>query len=159
MCTKYSLTAIPWPLNDSNKYKGHLEYVLFVASDGNKTHKWSSTYTRKFVDDLSRIVPAGKARDITDRLNAESPSCFRGLSILSKFGGISVQQKAIDMSTSMARFLIELLHGEEDAIEALEVQAAKDPELTPDQRTSLLDLQTRYENLCDFLRKVIEEHE
>ena len=63
------------------------------------------------------------------------------------------------MSTSMARFLIELLHGEEDAIKAIEVQAAKDPELTPDQRTSLLDLQTRYENLCDFLRKVIEEHE
>lgn len=32
-------------------------------------------------------------------------------------------------------------------------------QLTPEQRTSLLDLQTRYENLCDFLRQVIKEHE
>jgi hypothetical protein len=76
VCTKYSLTAIPWPLNDSNKYKGHLEYVLFVASDGNQTHKWSSNYTRKFVDDLSRIVPAAKARDITDRLKRGEPVLF-----------------------------------------------------------------------------------
>ena len=59
----------------------------------------------------------------------------------------------------MARFLIELLHGEEDAIPAIEIQAAEDLELTPEQRTSLLDLQTRYENLCDFLRELIKQHE
>jgi len=58
----------------------------------------------------------------------------------------------------MARFLIELLHGEEDAIDAIEKQILV-AQLTPEQRTSLLDLQTRYENLCDFLRQVIKEHE
>ena len=58
----------------------------------------------------------------------------------------------------MARFLIELLHGEEDAIEAIEKQMFVE-QLTPEQRTSLLDLQRRYENLCDFLRQVIKEHE
>jgi len=63
------------------------------------------------------------------------------------------------MSAKMARFLIELPHGEEDAIPAIELQAAEDPDLTPEQRTSLLDLQTRYENLCDFLRELIKQHE
>ena len=58
----------------------------------------------------------------------------------------------------MARFLIELLHGEENAIDAIEKQILV-AQLTPEQRTSLLDLQTRYENLCDFLRQVIKEHE
>ena len=62
------------------------------------------------------------------------------------------------MPTEMARFLIELLHGEEDAIDAIEKQILV-AQLTPEQRTSLLDLQTRYENLCDFLRQVIKEHE
>jgi len=59
----------------------------------------------------------------------------------------------------MARFLIELLHDEEDVIPAIEVQATEDPELTAEQRTRLLDLQTRYENLCDFLRELIKQHE
>ena len=63
------------------------------------------------------------------------------------------------MPAEMARFLIELLHGEEDAIEAIEVQAAKDSELTPDHRTSLLNLQSKYEDLCDLLRTLIREHE
>jgi hypothetical protein len=62
------------------------------------------------------------------------------------------------MSPEMARFLIELLHGEEDAIEAIEKQMF-DEQLTPEQRNSLIDLQTRYENLCDFLRQVIKEHQ
>ena len=62
------------------------------------------------------------------------------------------------MPAEMARFLIELLHGEEDAIDAIEKQMFVE-QLTPEQRTSLLDLQTRYENLCDFLRQVIKEHE
>jgi|KBSMisStaDraftv2_1062788.scaffolds.fasta_scaffold2293910_1 hypothetical protein len=62
------------------------------------------------------------------------------------------------MPAEMARFLIELLHGEEDAIDAIEKQILV-AQLTPEQRTSLLDLQTRYENLCDFLRQVIKEHE
>jgi len=62
------------------------------------------------------------------------------------------------MPTEMARFLIELLHGEEDAIEAIEAQMFVE-QLTPEQRTTLIDLQTRYENLCEFIRKVIREHE
>ena len=62
------------------------------------------------------------------------------------------------MSAAIAKFLIELLHGGEDAIEAIEKQMF-DEQLTPEQRTSLLDLQARYENLCEFIRKVIQEHE
>jgi len=62
------------------------------------------------------------------------------------------------MSAEMTRFLIELLHGEQDAIEAIEKQMFVE-QLTPEQRTSLIDLQTRYENLCEFIRKVIHEHE
>ena len=58
----------------------------------------------------------------------------------------------------MTNFLFELLHGEEDTIEAIEKQMF-DEQLTSEQRTSLLDLQTRYENLCEFIRKVIHEHE
>ena len=63
------------------------------------------------------------------------------------------------MSAKMARFLIELLHDEEEVISAIEVQATEDPELTAEQRTRLLDLQTRYENLYDFLRELIKQHE
>ena len=59
----------------------------------------------------------------------------------------------------MAKFLIELLHGEEDAILAIEVQAFSDGDLTPHQRASLLNLQSRYEDLCDLLRELIKQHE
>jgi hypothetical protein len=58
----------------------------------------------------------------------------------------------------MVKFLIELLHGEEDAIEAIEKQMF-DEQLTPEQRASLIDLQTQYENLCESLRKLIKVHE
>jgi hypothetical protein len=54
----------------------------------------------------------------------------------------------------MARFLIELLHGEEDAIEVIEKQMFEE-QLTPEQRNSLLDLQTQYEDVCESLRKLI----
>jgi hypothetical protein len=59
----------------------------------------------------------------------------------------------------MARFLIALLHGAEDAIPAIELQAAENPELPPEQRTRLLDLQTRYENFCHILRELINQHQ
>jgi hypothetical protein len=62
------------------------------------------------------------------------------------------------MPAEMARFLIELLHREEDAIEAIEKQMFAE-QLTPEQRTSLLDLQTQYEHLCELLRKIIKEHQ
>jgi hypothetical protein len=62
------------------------------------------------------------------------------------------------MSALMVKFLIELLHGEEDAIEAIEKQMF-DEQLTPEQRASLIDLQTQYENLCESLRKLIKVHE
>ena len=49
----------------------------------------------------------------------------------------------------MTRFLIELLHGEEDAIEAIKKQMFKE-QLTREQRTSLIDLQKRYETSANF---------
>jgi hypothetical protein len=60
--------------------------------------------------------------------------------------------------SAVAKFLIELLHGGEDAIEAIEKQMFEE-QLTPEQRTGLIDLQTRYEHLCELLRKMIKEHE
>ena len=62
------------------------------------------------------------------------------------------------MPAELARFLIELLHGEEDVIGAIKKQMFRE-QLTREQRTSLIDLQTQYENLCESLRKVIKEHE
>jgi hypothetical protein len=62
------------------------------------------------------------------------------------------------MSAAIAKFLIELLHGGEDAIEAIEKQMF-DEQLTPEQRTGLIDLQTQYENLSESLRKLIKVHE
>jgi hypothetical protein len=56
--------------------KGQREYVLFVAADGMQTHKWSSTNTGTFIEDLSRIVPLGNARDITARLLRGEPVLF-----------------------------------------------------------------------------------
>lgn len=63
------------------------------------------------------------------------------------------------MSAEMVRLLIELLQAEEDAIHAIEVQAAHDSELTVEQRFGILDLQSGYENLCDLLQKAIKQHE
>jgi hypothetical protein len=62
------------------------------------------------------------------------------------------------MSTSMASFLIELLHTEANAIEAIEKRLFEE-QLTPEQRTGLVDLHTRFEDLCESLRKVIREQE
>ena len=62
------------------------------------------------------------------------------------------------MSTSMARFLIELLHSEANSIEAIK-QRLFEEQLTPEQRASLLDLQARFQDLSESLRKVISEQE
>ena len=75
MSLTYSLTAIPWPLSNGEN-EGHLEYVLFVATDGMQTHKWSSTNTGAFIEDLGRIVPPGNARDIYTRLLRGEPVLF-----------------------------------------------------------------------------------
>jgi hypothetical protein len=56
--------------------KGHLEYVLFVATNGMETHKWSSTNTGTYVEDLSRIVPVGNAEDIYTHLLRGEPVLF-----------------------------------------------------------------------------------
>jgi hypothetical protein len=75
MCATYSLTAIPWPLSNSPN-EGHLEYVLFVATDGMQTHKWSSTHTETFIEELRRIVPSGNAKEIYTRLLRGEPVLF-----------------------------------------------------------------------------------
>ena len=75
VCATYSLTAIPWPLSNG-EHKVQLEYVLFVATDGIQTHKWSSTNKGTFIEDLSRIVPLGNAREITARLHRGEPVLF-----------------------------------------------------------------------------------
>ena len=62
------------------------------------------------------------------------------------------------MSTSMARFLIELLHSEANSIEAIK-QRLFEEQLTAEQRVSLLDLQARFQDLSESLRKVIKEQE
>jgi hypothetical protein len=68
----YSLMAIPWSLSNGEKIE-HLEYVLFVATDGIQTHKWSSTHTGNYIEYLSRIVSLADARDIYMRLLRGEP--------------------------------------------------------------------------------------
>jgi hypothetical protein len=63
------------------------------------------------------------------------------------------------MPSEIARFLIELLHGEEHIIAGRRAGMAADNTLTADHRTSLLDLQSKYEDLCDLFRTIIKEHE
>ena len=77
MDATYSLTAIPWPLSNGQN-NGQPEYVLFVASDGAHTHKWSSTNTGSYIEDLSRIVPLSNAKDISERLLRGEPVLFPG---------------------------------------------------------------------------------
>jgi hypothetical protein len=72
----YSLTAIPWPLGDN---RGQLEYVLFVATDGTQTRKWSATNTGSYIEDLRRIIPLGNAQDIYVHLLRGEPVLFPGL--------------------------------------------------------------------------------
>lgn len=78
VCATYSLTAIPWPLSNGQQTV-HLEYVLFVATDGIQTYKWSWTHTENYVEYFSRIVPPGNARDINTRLLRGQPVMFPGL--------------------------------------------------------------------------------
>ena len=77
MSTTYSLTAIPWPLRD-DKSNAKLEYVLFVATDGSETRKWSVTNTGTTVEYLCRITSADDARNICARLARGEPVRFKG---------------------------------------------------------------------------------
>jgi hypothetical protein len=51
----YSLTAIPWLMTD-----GHLKCVLFIATNGIETNKWSSTNGCTFVEYLKQLVAPDK---------------------------------------------------------------------------------------------------
>jgi hypothetical protein len=63
------------------------------------------------------------------------------------------------MSAPTAKFLMELLEGEEHTCEAIEIQLASDADLTLEQRDTLLDLQKAFEDICDKLKAAIEEHD
>lgn len=63
------------------------------------------------------------------------------------------------MSAPTAKFLMELLEGEQAAIEAIELQLSADDELTSLHRSTLVELQTAYEGLCDKLEAAIREHD
>ena len=63
-----------------------------------------------------------------------------------------------NMPTSMVSFLIELLHTEANSIEAIK-QRLFEEQLTPEQRSGLIDLQARFQDLSESLRKVISEQE
>ena len=151
----YTVTIHPLLLANGQQ-KGHLEYLHFTATAGDHQERWTCVNTGTLSADFHSLF-AEWGTGILERLRkGEKVKLPRPLE-LRKRAGLAAQGTT-DMPASMTKFLIELLHGEEDTIEAIEKQIF-DEQLTSEQRTSLLDLQTRYENLCEFIRKVIHEHE
>ena len=48
----FTLTAVPLLLAEG-EYKGHLEYVSFIASEGGYSKKWSATNGGTFAEDFA----------------------------------------------------------------------------------------------------------
>ena len=86
----FILTAIPGLLVEGED-TGHLEYVTFVAADGDETHKWFSTNTGTYAIDFAQIVDGATAFSIVQRLRRGEtvvfPGAFELHQIKYQFGG------------------------------------------------------------------------
>ncbi|RZU39312.1 hypothetical protein [Edaphobacter modestus] len=90
MAEPFTLTAIP-NLLPEGEFKGHLETITFVASDGYTTHKWWSTNIGTYAEDFAKVIPSEEANVILARLRAGETVTFPGFwaidEIKHKFGG------------------------------------------------------------------------
>jgi hypothetical protein len=91
MAEPFVLTAIPQLLPEG-PFKGHLEHVQFIASDGCTTHKWWSTNTGTYGDDFARIMPRAEANSLLSRLRQGETVTLPGFwaidEVKHKFGGV-----------------------------------------------------------------------
>lgn len=92
MAQTFTLTAIPSLLREGDQ-QGHLEYVTFIAEDGDAQHKWSVTNNGTFAEDFAKIVPPDTVLDILTRLQRGETvqfPCFLTLAqVMRPFGGSS----------------------------------------------------------------------
>jgi hypothetical protein len=65
----FVLTIYPGLLPEG-AHEGNLEYLTFVASDGDRTEKWSSVNTGTIESDLATFIPLSEARSTLSRLRA-----------------------------------------------------------------------------------------
>jgi hypothetical protein len=59
----FVLTAFPTLLSEG-EFKGHLELVTFIATDGLTTEKWTSVNVGTYTEDSSKIVSPFEAHYI-----------------------------------------------------------------------------------------------
>ena len=83
MAQTFTLTAVPWLLPEG-EFKGYLEYVTFIATDGGYTKKWSSTNIGTYAEDFAKILPPSDAQDVLERLRRGEMVLFPGLFELDK---------------------------------------------------------------------------
>nr|AOS95174.1 hypothetical protein [uncultured bacterium] len=90
MTGTFTLTAWPTVLSEGD-FKGHLEFLTFVAKDGYKTEKWTAVNTGTLAEAFSKIVSRPEANAILERLKRGEIVLFPGFwaldEIKHKFGG------------------------------------------------------------------------
>ena len=86
----FVLTAFPTLLSEG-EFKGHLEFVTFIATDGFITEKWTSVNVGTYAEDFSKIVSPLEAHYILQLLSKGETVVFPGFwaleEIKHKFGG------------------------------------------------------------------------
>jgi hypothetical protein len=68
MLGTFALSAIP-----------HLEYVTFIATDGDQQHRWIRPNVETLVQDLALVVDAATAQSMFRRLSSGESVLFHGL--------------------------------------------------------------------------------
>jgi hypothetical protein len=90
MAEPFTLTAYPGLLAEG-EFRGHLEFVTFVARRGDSSEKWTSVNVGSYVDDFARIMPREEAADLVARLRrgetVEIPGYWHLDEVKHKFGG------------------------------------------------------------------------